>query len=62
MTLSAFFVLISTCQWSCQQVIIEFDYPEACVQFVTVVGKYQQATCFERKTGKLIYDSKGRTN
>lgn len=61
---SAFFVLITYCGWfSCDEPKqIKFDNESACVEFVQAVERNSSssATCFDRKTGKVVADTKGR--
>lgn len=60
-----FFVLVTFCGFfGCNPPQThQFESAEACVEFVDAYRRNQvssAATCFDRKTGKILADSKGR--
>lgn len=62
--MTQFFVIVTFCGYfSCNDPkSYQFETEEACIQFVEAYrrGASAAATCFDRKTGKIIRDSKGR--
>jgi len=61
---SPFFVLITFCSFlGCEEPKqVKFDSKEACKEFVGAMARNSSAavTCFERSTGRVVFDSKGR--